>query len=253
MKRLNLIVCNIGNGGIATSPASRVLQQEVKKHSYRSFLYSLPVKPLCDLSLPICRFAHSDVRFPDISDQRGITNPTKAASSTENIRRSVRQGIIFGVGGAIYLMMTTKLVQTVAYFKNMPADQVALGTTQINLDEVHEGQCKVFNWRGKPLFVKHRTEEEIEEARNVKLSELRDPEEDSARVKRPEWLILIAICSHLGCVPIHGKGEYDAWLCPCHSSSFDKSGRIRSGPAPNNLEVPPYKFYDDHTVVIGEE
>uniref|UniRef100_A0A0R3RF96 Cytochrome b-c1 complex subunit Rieske, mitochondrial n=1 Tax=Elaeophora elaphi TaxID=1147741 RepID=A0A0R3RF96_9BILA len=178
---------------------------------------------------------------------RNITDTTKPANLTEDLRRSV-QGIISGVGGAIYIMMTTKLIQTSARYKSMPADQLTLSTKLINLNGVQEGQCKTFKWRGKPLFVKHRTPAEIEEVRNVDLSELRNPQEDSARVKRPEWLILIAICPHLGCIPIHGKGDFNAWLCPCHSSIFDKSGRIRLGPAPTNLEVPPYKFTDDHTV-----
>ncbi|KAK6101831.1 ubiquinol-cytochrome c reductase iron-sulfur subunit [Brugia pahangi] len=234
-------ICNIGSGGVTL-----LTKAILKKHSYSS-------QSVKDLFFQTCRLAHSCIRFPDINNRRIITDPTKAASSTEDKRRLIRQGVIYGIGGAIYLMMATKLVQTAVHFKNMPSDQVALGTTRINLDEIHEGQCKTFKWRGKPLFVKHRTKAEIEEARNVKLCELRDPEEDSARVKRPEWLILIAVCPHLGCVPLHGKGEYDAWLCPCHSSLFDKSGRIRSGPSPSNLEVPPYKFYDDHTVVIGEE
>ncbi|KAM3723687.1 Cytochrome b-c1 complex subunit Rieske [Dirofilaria immitis] len=231
----------------------QALQQEIKKRFCGSYLCSSSVKNLCNSSAQTSRFAHTNVRFLDIKDRRTITDPTKTAKSTKNMQRLVPQGIIFGIGGAIYLLMTTKLIQSVVYFKNIPGDQLALGTTQINLKEIPEGQCKTFKWRGKPLFVKHRTKEEIEQARYVKLSELRDPEDDSARVQRPEWLILIGICPHLGCVPIHGKGEYNAWLCPCHNSIFDMSGRIRLGPSPSNLEVPSYKFYDDQTVVIGEE
>uniref|UniRef100_A0A8R1Y221 Cytochrome b-c1 complex subunit Rieske, mitochondrial n=1 Tax=Onchocerca volvulus TaxID=6282 RepID=A0A8R1Y221_ONCVO len=246
-------ICNIGSGGAATSLTARVLQQEVKKHAYRSSLCSSSVKRLWNLRAQTCRLVHTDIRFPDSNDRRSITDPTKTAKSTEDIRRLTRQGIIFGIGGATYLLMATKLIQSFAYFKNIPGDQLALKTTEINLKGIPEGQCKTFKWRGKPLFVKHRTEEEIQEARNVKLNELRDPEEDSTRVQRPEWLIVIGICSHLGCVPIHGKGEYNAWFCPCHGSTFDMSGRIRIGPAPNNLEVPPYKFSDDQTVVIGNE
>ncbi|VDO26883.1 unnamed protein product [Onchocerca flexuosa] len=246
-------ICNIGSGGAATSLAARALQQEVKKYTYRPSLCSSSVKKLWNLPAQTCRLVHTDIRFPDSNDRRSITDPTKTAKSTEDIRRLTRQGIIFGIGGATYLLMTTKLIQSFAYYKNIPGDQLALKTTEINLKEIPEGQCKTFKWRGKPLFVKHRTEEEIQEARNVKLGELRDPEEDSTRVQRPEWLIVIGICSHLGCVPIHGKGEYNAWFCPCHGSAFDMSGRIRLGPAPNNLEVPPYKFSDDQTVVIGSE
>lgn len=81
--------------------------------------------------------------------------------------------------------------------------------------------------------------------------ELRDPETDSSRAKNPEYLILLGICTHLGCVPLNGQGEYGGWFCPCHGSHYDISGRIRKGPAPKNLEVPPYVYLDDGKVIIG--
>uniref|UniRef100_A0A915PIA6 Cytochrome b-c1 complex subunit Rieske, mitochondrial n=1 Tax=Setaria digitata TaxID=48799 RepID=A0A915PIA6_9BILA len=227
---------------------ARTKRSEVEEHSAHK---SPAFERSLDLFHQSCRLAHTDIRFPGTSDRRNNTG-TKALRF-EDMRRSMSRKIIFGIGGAAYLLMTAKIVQSVVYFKNMPTDQIALGTTQIDLNQIPEGQCKTFRWRGKPVFVKHRTTEEIEEARNVKLSELRDPEKDETRVQRPEWLIILAVCPHLGCIPIHGKGEYKAWFCPCHSSSFDVSGRIRVGPAPANLEVPPYKFLDDYTVVIGEE
>lgn len=199
------------------------------------------------------RFAHTDVRFPSFEDRRYAVDPTAPARENEDFRRSLRSCILYGAGGSLALIIGTKAAQTMIIMKNMPADQVALGTLEVKLSEICHGQCKTFLFRGKPLFVKHRTEDEIEAAKNVNLSELRDPQDDSSRVKKPEWLVLLAACPHLGCVPIPGKGEYNGFFCPCHSSSFDTSGRIRIGPAPTNLEVPPHKFITDDLLLVGAE
>ncbi|KAJ3020191.1 hypothetical protein HKX48_001191 [Thoreauomyces humboldtii] len=108
------------------------------------------------------------------------------------------------------------------------------------------------SWRGKPVFIRHRTADEIAEANSVALSELRDPETDADRTKKPEWLVMLGVCTHLGCVPIGEAGEYGGWFCPCHGSHYDISGRIRKGPAPLNLEVPVYDFNEaDGKIVIG--
>lgn len=134
---------------------------------------------------------------------------------------------------------------------NPSADVLALSTTEVDLSTIERGQSITVMWRGKPVFVRHRTEKEIAEARAVAMADLPDPETDQARVTKPEWLILIGICTHLGCVPIGQKGNYDGWLCPCHGSQYDSSGRIRKGPAPKNLAVPPYKFVNDTKILIG--
>ena len=111
-------------------------------------------------------------------------------------------------------------------------------------------------WRGKPVFVDHRTGEEIEQARAVPLDELRDPQPDAARVIEPQWLVVVGVCTHLGCVPLGQKpgdprGDYGGWFCPCHGSHYDTSGRIRKGPAPRNLVVPEYAFTADDMIRIG--
>jgi ubiquinol-cytochrome c reductase iron-sulfur subunit len=134
---------------------------------------------------------------------------------------------------------------------NPSADVLAMSTTEVDISQVAVGQSITVMWRGKPVFVRHRTAKEIEEARAVNIADLRDPETDKARVIKPEWLIMIGICTHLGCVPIGQKGDFDGWFCPCHGSQYDSSGRIRKGPAPLNLAVPPYKFVTDTTVLIG--
>jgi ubiquinol-cytochrome c reductase iron-sulfur subunit len=145
---------------------------------------------------------------------------------------------------------------------NPAADTLALSTVAVNVKAIPVGQAITVNWRGKPVFIRHRTEKEIKEAEAVPLSELRDPQTDDARVTdtarkvRREWLIVIGVCTHLGCVPLGTKegdprGEYDGWFCPCHGSQYDTSGRIRKGPAPLNLAVPDYLFTADTLVRIG--
>jgi ubiquinol-cytochrome c reductase iron-sulfur subunit len=109
----------------------------------------------------------------------------------------------------------------------------------------------IIKWRGKPVFIRHRTADEIKEAEDAKWESLRDPEPDSARVKNPEWLIMLGVCTHLGCVPIGEAGDFGGWFCPCHGSHYDISGRIRKGPAPLNLEIPEYDFPSDTSLVIG--
>ena len=107
------------------------------------------------------------------------------------------------------------------------------------------------NWRGKPVFIRHRTQAEIAEAKAVSLDDLPDPQADTERAEKPEWLILVGVCTHLGCVPLGQQGEYNGWFCPCHGSHYDTSGRIRKGPAPVNMTVPDYVFLDDSNIKIG--
>ncbi|HEV3491875.1 MAG TPA: ubiquinol-cytochrome c reductase iron-sulfur subunit [Reyranella sp.] len=145
---------------------------------------------------------------------------------------------------------------------NPAADTLALSTVEVNVAPVQVGQAITVKWRGKPLFIRHRTPEEIKAAEEVPMSELRDPQTDNSRVTdtakkvRPEWLIMIGVCTHLGCVPLGNnpgdpKGEFGGWFCPCHGSMYDTSGRIRKGPAPLNLAIPGYLFTSDTLVRVG--
>ena len=138
-------------------------------------------------------------------------------------------------------------------FLNPSADVLALSTTEVDLSSVEKGQSVRVMWRGKPVFVRRRTEEEIKTVREDKLESLPDPESDQDRVKdgKDEWLVVVGICTHLGCVPLGNKGEYGGWFCPCHGSHYDLSGRIRKGPAPTNMVVPPYEFLDNNSIKIG--
>ena len=139
---------------------------------------------------------------------------------------------------------------------NPAKDTLALSTIEVDLAPVQVGQSITVVWRGKPVFIRHRTEEEIKKAQDVEVSELRDRQTDKDRVQKPEWLIVVGICTHLGCIPQgqkvgEGRGEYGGWFCPCHGSAYDTSGRIRKGPAPLNLPVPPYAFLSDSRIKIG--
>jgi len=139
---------------------------------------------------------------------------------------------------------------------NPAADTLALSTTDVDLEPIAEGQSITVVWQGKPVFVRHRTAAEIKTAEAVALDDMIDPEADKDRVQKPKWLIMVGICTHLGCIPLgqkanDPKGEYGGWFCPCHGSHYDTSGRIRKGPAPKNLLVPGYAFVTDTTVKIG--
>ena len=131
--------------------------------------------------------------------------------------------------------------------------QHALATTEVDISQVEPGKSITVLWRGKPVFLKRRTQDEIDEARAVALAELPDPQKDEERVKdgKDEWLVMLGVCTHLGCVPLNDKGDYDGWFCPCHGSHYDISGRIRKGPAPLNMEVPKYEFVNANTIKIG--
>jgi ubiquinol-cytochrome c reductase iron-sulfur subunit len=132
------------------------------------------------------------------------------------------------------------------------ATTLAAATTDVDIANIAEGQIVTVKWRGKPIFISHRTQKEIEAARSTDLNDLRDPESDESRVQKPEWLIVIGVCTHLGCVPVSNDGPFEGgYFCPCHGSVYDASARIRQGPAPANLAVPPYKFVSDTKITIG--
>jgi ubiquinol-cytochrome c reductase iron-sulfur subunit len=141
---------------------------------------------------------------------------------------------------------------------NPDASTLALASVEVDLAPVKTGQAITVTWRGKPIFIRNRTKEEIEQARSVVVKELPDPQADAARVKKghENWLVLVGICTHLGCIPkgqsiSDAKGDFGGWFCPCHGSHYDTAGRIRLGPAPRNLEVPTYDFLTDTRIRIG--
>jgi len=173
-----------------------------------------------------------------------------------------RRDFLFLTAGAIGGVGVAATIWPFIDTLNPARDTLALSTTEVDLAPVQVGQRLTVAWRGKPVFIDHRTPEEIKTAENVDVSELRDPQPDSARVKKPEWLVIVGVCTHLGCIPLfdpqpNATDPAPDWpggfFCPCHGSKYDLAGRVFQGvPAPYNLPVPPYHFPDDKTVRVGE-
>lgn len=194
--------------------------------------------------------SHSDLKPPDFSEYRkGSTTDSEAPADETSLSRKAFSYLILGSGGVAGAYLAKHGARGFLATKNPSADVLAMAKIEIDISAIPEGKNVVFNWRGKPLFVRHRTQEEIEDVRNVNVSSLRDPQHDEDRVVKPEWLIIIGSCTHLGCVPLANEGEFGGYFCPCHGSHYDASGRIRKGPAPLNLEVPEYIFKGEQLVV----
>ena len=173
-------------------------------------------------------------------------NPAKNLSKKEKSRREFLTDMTVGFGTIGALTAVYPLARTLAPSASVQAQ----ATTISDLSDLAPGQSKTVMWQGKPVFIKHRTQQEIKESQSVDLTKLDDPQPDAERVKNEKFLVVVGICTHLGCVPMSG-GNHEGWICPCHGSQFDASGRVRRGPAPTNLEVPPYEYMDDTTIRIG--
>ncbi len=164
---------------------------------------------------------------------------------------TTRRDFLYIASGAFGAVAIGAAVWPLIDQMNPSADVLALSTTEVDLSAIEVGQSITVKWQGKPVFIRHRTPAEIAEAESVDVGKLPDPATDESRVEKPEWLVMIGVCTHLGCVPLGQKGDFDGWFCPCHGSHYDTSGRIRKGPAPANLVIPPYAFLSDTTIKIG--
>jgi len=187
-----------------------------------------------------------------MSDTAHAGQPTQNAEIDEQTRRDFLLWSTIAVGAAGAALAVWPFVDQM----NPAADTLALASTEVDLSKIELGQSITVIWRGKPVFIRHRTEDEIAAAKDVDMAALPDPEMDTARVQKPEWLIMVGVCTHLGCIPLgqkdgDTKGDFGGWFCPCHGSHYDTSGRIRKGPAPTNLPIPGYEFLDDNSVRIG--
>lgn len=177
---------------------------------------------------------------------------TPESDDDGNRRREFLYLATLGVGAVGAAAFAWPLIDSM----NPAADVLALSSIEVDLGPIEMGQSVTVKWRGKPVFIRRRTADEIATARAVEQDDLIDPQRDEERVQQPEWLIMVGVCTHLGCIPLGQKtgdlkGDFGGWFCPCHGSHYDTSGRIRKGPAPKNLEVPEYTFLDDSTVRIG--
>ena len=166
-------------------------------------------------------------------------------------KKTNRRDFIFTASYALGAVGVGATVWPLIDQMNPDASVKALASTEVDISGVERGQSITVLWRGKPVFIRRRTDEEIAKAKEVNLEELKHPEKDEDRAKDPEWLVMLGVCTHLGCVPLGDKGEYGGWFCPCHGSHYDTSGRIRKGPAPTNMEVPKYEFVNSNTIKIG--
>ena len=167
-----------------------------------------------------------------------------------------RRDFLYIATGAVTAVGAGMAVWPLVDQMNPSADTLALASIEVDLSGIAEGEALTVKWRGKPVFIRHRTPGEIEAARADDDADLRQPEKDADRAQRPEWLVMVGVCTHLGCIPLGQKpteahGDWDGWFCPCHGSHYDTSGRIRKGPAPENLEVPSYEFLSDTLLKIG--
>jgi ubiquinol-cytochrome c reductase iron-sulfur subunit len=179
----------------------------------------------------------------------GAPHGTEASGETRRDFLSLTTGAFAAVGvGAVVWPFITSM--------NPARDVLALSSTEVDLAPIAVGQAVTVVWRGKPVFVRNRTPEEVQQARATPMSDLKDPVPDQRRVQRDQWLVLVGVCTHLGCVPLgqkaaDPKGDFGGWFCPCHGSHYDTSGRIRKGPAPLNLPVPEYSFTSPTQIRIG--
>lgn len=182
---------------------------------------------------------------------------SETAKTNENIDGEKRD-FIFIATGAVAAAGAAAVAWPLIAQMGKAADTLAAGSIEIDLTKIPEGQQLKTLWRGKPVFVRHRTAKEIAEAEAVSLDDLKDPELDDARlvagpsgVVDPKFLVMVGVCTHFGCVPVGEAGEFDGWYCPCHGSHYDTSGRIRKGPAPKNMVIPPYAFVSDTVIKVG--
>ena len=168
-----------------------------------------------------------------------------------------RREFLHLTAGAMGVLGAAAVLWPLVDSMNPTEDTLADSTIDVDLSKIAVGESRTVLWQENPVFIRHRTPQEIQEAQQMP-DVLKDPETDSKRVEKPEWLVVIGVCTHLGCIPLGQKktdprGSYGGWLCPCHGSQFDTSGRVCHGPAPTNLEIPPYRFINDTTLQIGKK
>ncbi|XP_063994622.1 uncharacterized protein LOC135172519 [Diachasmimorpha longicaudata] len=253
----------VSNGSLPVAGSSKTTKTKIAtpptitrstSYSIAQDLFDGPIRmssgPAVSTQVVQKRLAHTDIQVPNFDAYRKdfLKDPTIKTNKHVPERSNFGYLVAGTTGlGAAYgaKAFVVDLVSSMA----ASSDVLASAKIEIKLNSIPEGKSMVFKWQGKPLFVRHRGAQEIETESQVDLSTLRDPQADSDRVKRPEWLIVLGICTHLGCVPIANAGDFGGYYCPCHGSHYDASGRIRKGPAPLNLEVPTYEFVDDIAIV----
>ena len=184
----------------------------------------------------------------------GMSEATQSPDSAED--EVERRDFLIMATAAVGAVGAASFAWPLVDSMNPSAEVLALSTVDVDLAPIEVGQSITVVWRGKPVFIRRRTQAEIAAAVKDDGADLRQKQNDADRTQKPEWLVMVGVCTHLGCIPlgqksVEPKDDYGGWFCPCHGSHYDTSGRIRKGPAPLNLEVPLYKFLDDKSIRIG--
>ncbi len=197
------------------------------------------------------RHTHADIS--ELKSARFVADDGVHSVTVTETEEPTRRDFLYIATGAMGAVAVGGIVWPLVDQMNPDAGTLALASIEVDISGVAVGQAITVMWRGKPVFIRNRTDEEVEAANAVPLDQLRDPQTDAERTKpgHENLLVQVGICTHLGCVPLPEAGDYDGWFCPCHGSHYDTSGRIRRGPAPTNLEIPPYEFLDETRIVIG--
>jgi len=233
--------------------SKEVVYKPVKKTPTPPSVFSNSSATVSPLGSHQFRYAHTDIKVPSFEFYRKSSQKDPSAITRESHEsRRMFTYLVLGGGLAVPTLYAAKnaVIDGVGLW-NPTQDVLALAKIEVDLSAIPEGKNIVTKWRNRPLFIRHRTEDEIKREQEVDLSRLRDPQHDNDRVQKPEWLVLLGICTHLGCVPIANAGAFGGYYCPCHGSHYDASGRIRQGPAPLNLEIPEYTFPDENTLIVG--
>ena len=172
-------------------------------------------------------------------------------SDTLDDDKPTRRDFLYITTGAFGVVGAASVAWPLIDQLNPDASVKAVSTIEVDISSIEPGSFLKVAWRGKPIYIRRRTNEEIADAEKDDNLNLPDPQKDMERVQKKEWLVVVGVCTHLGCIPIANQGEYEGWFCPCLGSHYDISGRIRKGPAPTNLEIPPYEFVSDSLIKIG--
>mmetsp|Transcript_18140 Transcript_18140/g.20309 ORF Transcript_18140/g.20309 Transcript_18140/m.20309 type:complete len:260 (+) Transcript_18140:27-806(+) len=176
-----------------------------------------------------------------------MMNPDERADSTGRVFTYMALGGTRAVYSSLARLAVIKFIHSMS----ASADVMAFASIEVDVSKVEVGTATTVKWRGKPVFLRHRTQQEIDQAVADDDAQMIDPQTDAERFPDPKWVIVIGVCTHLGCVPLNKAGDYGGWFCPCHGSHYDTSARIRKGPAPLNLEIPDFTFISDTVVRVG--
>lgn len=268
-KRFSAVLCRPCSAAATSSAGGSLIQGEKNSDGWASSAVAPSQLDLGGGFIGTCRgFSteslvprHLDVGLADLPPTvAALQNPTSKILYDEHNHERYLPGdpskwafayFVLTGGRFVYASLLRLFILKFILSMSASKDVLAMASLEVDLSSIEPGTTVTVKWRGKPVFIRRRTEDDIKLANSVEVTSLRDPQDDAARVKDPEWLVVVGVCTHLGCIPLPNAGDYGGWFCPCHGSHYDISGRIRKGPAPFNLEVPTYTFLEENKLLIG--